>query len=150
MASVLLVPPTQDVILDGIPKEEPVEIIETLPERVEEVVMLEEEYVPPPAPKPVQAAPVSGSCHDWMRAAGVNDMETAYLLIMKESGCNPRIWNGGGSGACGIPQSLPCSKLPQGINTPPVDQIVWMQNYVNARYGSWDAAWAHSEAKNWY
>lgn len=90
--------------------------------------------------------PVSGSCSEWMAAAGVTDMANAAELIRRESGCNPNAVNRS-SGACGIPQALPCSKL--GTNDP-VAQIRWMQNYVVSRYGSWAAAVAFHNRMNWY
>lgn len=90
--------------------------------------------------------PVSGSCSEWMIAAGVTDMANAAELIHRESGCNPNAVNRS-SGACGIPQALPCSKLG---TSDPVAQIRWMQSYVNARYGGWAGAVAWHNAHNWY
>lgn len=92
-----------------------------------------------------QAAPV-GNCGAWMQAAGVTDIGNATWLINKESGCNPNAVNRS-SGACGIPQALPCSKLG---TSDPVAQIRWMQNYVMARYGSWANAVAWHQSHNWY
>jgi hypothetical protein len=100
-------------------------------------------YTPPPV---VQ---VNGSCHDWMVAAGVTDLVNAQILINMESGCDPGKWNRAGSGACGIPQALPCSKLP-GFPNDPVAQIRWMQSYVFERYGSWANAVAFHLIHNWY
>lgn len=79
-----------------------------------------------------------------MTQAGIPHTEAADKLILNESGCNPRAYNKS-SGACGIPQALPCSKLPQGIDTPPVDQLKWMDKYVKGRYGSW-----HGALSAWY
>lgn len=86
-----------------------------------------------------------------MFQAGIPEAEWANVewLVAKESGWNPQAQNRS-SGACGLPQSLPCSKLPQGINTAPVDQLIWMNNYVVSRYSSWSAAVAHSRSKGWY
>jgi len=92
------------------------------------------------------AQAASGTCQDWMVAAGVTDTANAYTIIMRESGCNPNAVNKS-SGACGIPQALPCSKL--GTNDP-VEQIKWMQNYVINRYGSWAGAVAFWNAHHWY
>lgn len=97
---------------------------------------------------PAKVAPVSGSCRDWMKQAGITDMETAYKLIMKESGCNPNAVNPS-SGACGIGQQLPCGKWSHAWNDP-VGGMIDMQNYVFNRYGSWSAAWSHSQAHGWY
>lgn len=88
----------------------------------------------------------NGSCMDWIRQAGVTDVQSAYTLIMRESGCNPNSVNRS-SGACGIPQALPCSKLG---TSDPVAQIRWMQNYCVSRYGSWAGALAHSNSVGWY
>jgi hypothetical protein len=93
-------------------------------------------------------APVSGSCHDWMNAAGITDQASAYTLIMRESGCNPNAVNPS-SGACGIGQQLPCGKWPHAWNDP-IGGMIDMQNYVFARYGTWADALAHSYAHNWY
>jgi len=89
-------------------------------------------------------ASASGGCADWMAQAGIPQTQATSKLILKESGCNPRAVNPT-SGACGIPQAWPCSKLPNGVNTDPVTQLRWMDNYVKVRYGSWDNALA-----TWY
>ena len=91
-------------------------------------------------------ASLPGSCADWITQAGVTDVASASILIARESHCNPMALNAS-SGACGIPQALPCSKL--GTNDP-VAQIKWMQGYVFARYGSWANALAFHYANNWY
>lgn len=91
-----------------------------------------------------------GNCHTWMVEAGVpaSSMDAAYALIMRESGCNPGIFNPS-SGAGGIPQALPFSKM--GCSTSdPVCQIKWMIGYVNARYGGFPQALAFQLANNWY
>jgi len=104
--------------------------------------------VPQPAQKATLAPSImpTGSCKDWIIQAGVSDVENAYYLIMKESGCNPNAVNKS-SGACGIPQALPCSKLG---TSDPVAQIRWMQSYCISRYGSWAGAVAHSKSVGWY
>ncbi len=101
-----------------------------------------------------KVAPISGTCSEWMAAAGVVSTNNVNYLISKESGCNPRAVNRS-SGACGIGQALPCSKMggvnPDGTSAlSPVDQMRWMNSYVMGRYGSWDAAAAHHRAKGWY
>ncbi len=96
----------------------------------------------------VQAAPAAptGTCADWIRQAGVSDVANAMELIRRESNCNPNAVNRS-SGACGIPQALPCSKLG---TSDPVAQIRWMQSYVDARYGGWAGAIGHHNRMNWY
>lgn len=69
-----------------------------------------------------------------------------YSLWNRESGWNPGAYNAS-SGACGIPQALPCSKIPDHSTR---GQIEWGLGYIAADYGSPSAAWAHSEAYGWY
>ncbi len=98
--------------------------------------------------KPVSKPAPTGSCKDWIVQAGVSDVANAYALIMVESGCNPAVFNPT-SGAGGIPQALPFSKM--GCSTSePVCQIQWMQRYVDARYNGFANAYAFWQANNWY
>lgn len=97
---------------------------------------------------PGQVAKASGSCGEWMAQAGVTDMASASIIINRESGCNPNAVNKN-SGAYGIPQALPASKIAH-CGSNPVCQIQWMQDYVNRRYGGWAGAVAHSNSKGWY
>ncbi|HMS31226.1 MAG TPA: G5 domain-containing protein, partial [Candidatus Saccharibacteria bacterium] len=96
-----------------------------------------------------QALNVSGNCGEWIADAGITDSD-AMWLIGKESGCNPGAVNRS-SGACGIPQALPCSKLPCPLDaTGAVCQLTWMEDYVLRRYGSWAAARAFHATRGWY
>lgn len=57
------------------------------------------------------------------------------------------------SGAYGIPQSLPGSKMAaDGADwqTNPVTQMRWGLGYIKDRYGSPAQAWQHEQANNWY
>ena len=47
------------------------------------------------SPKAFTEEPVkaSGSCGDWMAAAGIPDMYSTHKLIINESGCNPNAVN---------------------------------------------------------
>jgi hypothetical protein len=67
-----------------------------------------------------------------------DDAQMSCLINLwnRESGWNPNSVNKS-SGACGIPQAYPCSKIKkqQGSNDWKA-QIRWGINYVNARYGS--------------
>lgn len=91
-----------------------------------------------------------GSKSEWMAAAGIpeNEWGAADALISRESGWNPDAVNAS-SGACGLVQALPCSKIPGQWNNP-VDALRWGTGYVNARYGGWNGALAHSNANGWY
>lgn len=57
------------------------------------------------------------------------------------------------SGAYGIPQALPGSKMASAgpdWRTSAYTQIRWGLGYIRARYGSPCAAWGHSEGHGWY
>jgi len=73
-------------------------------------------------------------------------------LWAKESGWR---WNASNSssGAAGIPQALPGSKMASfGSDwaTNPITQIKWGLHYISNRYGTPCSAWAQSRAANWY
>ena len=57
------------------------------------------------------------------------------------------------SGAYGIPQALPGSKMASAgpdWESNPATQISWGLGYITGRYGDPCTAWAHSQASNWY
>lgn len=73
-------------------------------------------------------------------------------LWTRESQWNPAAHNPS-SGAHGIPQSLPGSKMASAgpdWETNPATQITWGLGYIQDRYGSPCGAWAHSESHGWY
>ncbi|HEX6450730.1 MAG TPA: lytic transglycosylase domain-containing protein [Trebonia sp.] len=58
-----------------------------------------------------------------------------------------------GSGAYGIPQALPGSKMESAgpdWQTNAATQIRWGLNYIQGTYGSPCAAWSHEESDGWY
>jgi exonuclease VII small subunit len=91
---------------------------------------------------------ISGSCSEWMEKAGVPVNSTTLTLIRKESNCNPYAMNSS-SGACGIAQALPCSKMGCKWGDP-ICQLKWMDGYIKNRYGSWGAALNFHYANNYY
>jgi len=75
-----------------------------------------------------------------------------YSLWQKESRWDHRAENPY-SGAYGIPQSLPASKMATAgadYLTNPSTQIEWGLNYIASRYGTPCGAWNHSVSHNWY
>ena len=73
-------------------------------------------------------------------------------LWARESGWNHLAENRS-SGAYGIPQSLPGTKMAvvgSDWRTNPETQIRWGLAYIAARYGNAQKAWAHSERVGWY
>lgn len=54
------------------------------------------------------------------------------------------------SGAYGIPQALPGSKMGPGWESDPVVQIRWGLSYIKQRYSTPCGAWGHSQSSGWY
>jgi len=80
------------------------------------------------------------------------DFQALVKLWNKESRWNPYACNSS-SGAYGIPQALPASKMAvYGTDylTNYKTQINWGLNYIKSRYGTPTAAWNHSCSKGWY
>lgn len=80
------------------------------------------------------------------------DFQCLVNLWERESGWNPNSHNKS-SGAHGIPQSLPASKMAsEGADyyTNGYTQIRWGLKYIKERYGSPANAWSHFQSKNWY
>ena len=74
------------------------------------------------------------------------------LLWERESGWNYQAANPS-SGAYGIPQALPGSKMGTAGSdwaTNPATQIEWGLGYIADRYGTPCGAWGHSESVGWY
>ncbi len=72
-------------------------------------------------------------------------------LWTKESGWNYQAYNP--SGATGIPQALPGSKMASAgtdWQSNATTQIRWGLGYIQSVYGSPCSAWGHSQATNWY
>ena len=87
-------------------------------------------------------------------AQGWSDSEYQCLVLLwnRESQWNPYAENAS-SGAYGIPQALPGSKMASAgadWRTNPVTQINWGIGYIKGRYGTPCSAWAHSNAVGWY
>lgn len=101
----------------------------------------------------VQADPRSAARAEVAaRGWGAGEFSCLEKLWMKESGWKYNATNAS-SGAYGIPQSLPATKMASAgadwkVN--PTTQIKWGLGYIAGRYGTPCAAWGHSQAKNWY
>jgi hypothetical protein len=114
------------------------------------------EAAPPPAP----AAPVltadtgSGESPEAYAESVVGSGEYGclYDLWMRESGWQADATNPG-SGAYGIPQSLPASKMASAgadWRTNPITQVKWGLEYIDGTYGTPCAAWSHEQSDGWY
>jgi hypothetical protein len=83
---------------------------------------------------------------------GEGEFSCLVSLWNKESSWNYQAYNAS-SGATGIPQALPGSKMASAGSdwqTNAATQIAWGLGYIDAVYGSPCAAWGHSQAVNWY
>lgn len=129
---------------------------------VEEVVLVgtgAQSSAPSPTPAPVapggtSAAAAQAIAQSMMSSYGWNDSEFSCLVSLwqRESGWNYQAQNPS-SGAYGIPQALPGSKMGSVAAdwaTNPATQITWGLGYIQGRYGSPCAAWAHSNSVGWY
>jgi resuscitation-promoting factor RpfB len=74
--------------------------------------------------------------------------DALYNLWVREANFNPAAVNPT-SGACGIPQAYPCSKMP-GFPNDPAAQITWGLNYIANRYGSPVNAWNYWQRNRSY
>lgn len=84
-------------------------------------------------------------------AAYFTASQWAYLdqLWSRESEWNPYCENPS-SGAYGIPQALPGSRMGVGWRDDPAAQIRWGCQYILQRYGTPESAWAHELAYGFY
>lgn len=91
-----------------------------------------------------------GAPAEWMAAAGIAQSDWQYVdyIVSRESGWNPNATNRS-SGACGLVQALPCSKVPgNGYN--PIDNLRWATGYATGRYGSWSGAYNFWVNNHWW
>jgi hypothetical protein len=77
-------------------------------------------------------------------------------VAMRESGWN-QFADNPASGAYGIPQALPYTKMPKaawpasaGGSSNPTAQITWMASYMGSTYGDPIGAWKHELGSGWY
>jgi uncharacterized protein YabE (DUF348 family) len=85
------------------------------------------------------------------RGWGSEQFNCLVSLWNKESGWRTNAYNP--SGAYGIPQALPGSKMASAgadWQTSARTQISWGLGYIAGVYGTPCSAWAHSQATNWY
>lgn len=101
-----------------------------------------------PAGAKATASALASSEYGW----GADQFQCLDSLWTKESGWNYQAVNANG-GATGIPQALPGSKMAtiaSDWRTNATTQITWGLRYISQSYGTPCAAWAHSQASNFY
>jgi hypothetical protein len=106
-----------------------------------------------PAPVPVPAGSAQQIAMSMLGAYDWSSSQFSCLndLWSRESGWSVTAENP--SGAYGIPQALPASKMASaGADwaTSATTQIRWGLGYIKGLYGSPCGAWSHEEAAGWY
>ena len=117
-----------------------------------------------PTPKPTPTTPSAApSLSPAQAQAAAYGMIKPYGWDDKQFQCLVNLWNresswrwwakNPSSGAYGIPQSLPATKMASAgadWETNAITQIAWGLDYISWRYTNPCGAWAHSEKYNWY
>jgi hypothetical protein len=101
-------------------------------------------------PDPGSAKAIAKSILD-SKGWGSEQYNCLVALWERESHWN--VYAANPSGAYGIPQALPGSKMASaGPNwqSNPRTQILWGLSYIQGRYGNPCGAWAHSQSSGWY
>lgn len=94
------------------------------------------------------AAAMASSEYGW----GADEFSCLDSLWQRESNWNYEAYNAS-SGATGIPQALPGSKMASAGDdwqTNAATQIAWGLGYIAAVYGTPCGAWGHSQSVGWY
>lgn len=95
--------------------------------------------------------------NETVKEFGEDHWESMRNIIKNESGFNPEAKNPK-SGACGLGQANPCSKMKCSL-TDVSCQTKWVINYIKTRYGNPNNAWNFWQARvqingvdygNWY
>jgi len=109
-----------------------------------------------------QAASVSasgGNSPSAARAYARSVMASKYGWGSDQFTCLNNLWNresgwrvnaANASGAYGIPQALPGSKMGSGWQSSATVQVNWGLGYIKSRYGTPCGAWSHSQSTGWY
>ncbi|MGO4594101.1 lytic transglycosylase domain-containing protein [Leifsonia sp. 2TAF2] len=124
---------------------------------------------PTPTPTPVAKKAASSGGGSSAPSAPIPSPGTAkdiaYQMLQQRGwgddqwGCLDQLWSresgwrvnaSNPSGAYGIPQALPGSKMGPGWETDASVQISWGLGYIAGRYSTPCGAWAHSESDGWY
>ncbi|HEY7325507.1 MAG TPA: transglycosylase SLT domain-containing protein [Streptosporangiaceae bacterium] len=107
----------------------------------------------PPAAPPPNPSSAQGIAYNMLASFGFSTSQWSCLdaLWQRESGWRYNAENP--SGAYGIPQALPGSKMATAgadWQTNPATQIKWGLGYIQGRYGTPCSAWSFEEANGFY
>lgn len=99
---------------------------------------------------------VEGDRIAWMAAAGISESDYYYVdfIVGHEGAWNGTTkWNKAGSGAYGLCQALPATKMASAgadYMTNPITQLRWCSGYAVGRYGSWAAAYSFWQINHYW
>lgn len=137
--------------IDGVEVEREEEISVLVDEPTDEVVAVGTLSIPKTSNSGANRAigkTMAASIYGWSGA----EWECLNALWSRESGWNSNSHNSS-SGAHGIPQALPGSKMASaGADwvSNPATQIKWGLGYIKNRYGTPCGGWSHSQSVGWY
>jgi hypothetical protein len=143
---VIEIPSIAPVITEPVVSISPVKPKVTQPKpRAKEIVKVQKSVVP-------RAIANSNPKKYALSVVGQKQFNCLEPLWERESGWR---WNAHNrsSGAYGIPQALPGSKMKsagEDWKTNPITQVKWGIRYVNSRYGSACGAWNFWRSHHWY
>ena len=95
---------------------------------------------------------VVGNKQAWLAASNIprSDWQYADYIIQKESGWRYDVWNGSGSSAYGLCQTMTSiHKPPQSFYSDPVEQLNWCNNYAQ-KYGGWAGSYSFWLDNHWW
>lgn len=115
---------------------------ETVKPPVENVPVIEPSSTPEPR---IETVALTTGKVQLMQQAGIRSQDWPIVddIVSKESGWNHLIYNRQGSGAFGLCQALPASKMASegaDYKTNPVTQLRWCAVYAHQRYNGWHPA----------
>ncbi|HWZ65596.1 MAG TPA: hypothetical protein VNX65_02240 [Patescibacteria group bacterium] len=136
---------------------EPLHIDKQVAQRIQLISKLEDKLPQPQEEKQplVIVNTGEGSHQDWLSAAGIPQefWSAVDSIVRRESGWNASAWNSSDSGAYGVCQALPASKMASAgadYMTNPITQLKWCNQYALGRYGSWETAVAFWNSHRWW
>ena len=108
---------------------------------------LQEKKLSPKAKAHVKQQPIVA---EKIKQVFGSEWAEATELYSRESSLNPLAENKS-SGACGLVQALPCTKLVNKCALTDIDcQLKWGKQYISSRYGNASNALAFHDIKGWY
>jgi len=110
-------------------------------------------------PSTASVSASGGNSPSAARAYARSIMASKYGWGSDQFSCLNSLWNresgwrvnaANPSGAYGIPQALPGSKMGSGWQSSATVQVNWGLGYIKSRYGTPCGAWGHSQSTGWY